>query len=222
MQENYKSQGVVVVALSYEPAAKVMPYAKQHGMDFIVGGGAKATRDTYGVNAYPTMFVIDPSGRVTWKGHSSFAAEKAIQRVLAKNPPTKRGALANSGTSAKRGTRLEEQAARNAYVKADRLFANKQYADAIRAYVKTAKKYKGTSYAEKARSKLWSIKADKKIMAQARRTEAKRKCENWLGLAQALSESGKRDQALEYYRRIIKEYPGSTYARKARGAMTEL
>ena len=217
-----------MVALSYEPVAKVMPYAKQHGMDFIVGGGAKATEKVYDIRGYPTMFVIDPSGRVAWKGHSPMAAEQAIQRVLAKSPPTKRGTLpkrgtsTNRGSSTKRGTALEEQAARAAYQKADRLFEKKRYADAIRAYVKTAKEYKGTSYAEKARSKLWRIKADKKLMAQARRTEATRKCENWLGLAQSLSKSGKRDQAMEYYQRIIKEYPGSSYARRAREGITEL
>lgn len=209
MQKKYNAKGVVLVALSYESTSLVEPYVAKHGIKYFVGGGAESSKNAYGVRGYPTMFVVDPDGRITWKGHSITDAEKAIKQVLKENPP-------------KKVSSLGEQAAKSAYKKASKLYKKKKYSAAFDAYEKTAKKYKGTKYAKKAKAKLKKIKSNKKIMAKIRRAVTKKKCENWLQLARALAENGKREDAIEYYERIIKKYPDSKYAKRAREEMAEI
>ena len=66
MQEKYKKKGLVLVALSYEPKALVAPYVTKHNMSYIVGADAKNTKEAFGIDGYPTAFLIDPDGKVAW------------------------------------------------------------------------------------------------------------------------------------------------------------
>jgi TolA-binding protein len=209
MQDKYGPKGVVLVTLSYEPAAEVRPYVKKHRLGYIVGSGSQATNKAYGINGYPTFFVIDPDGKVVFKGHSSHQAEESVKRVLKENPP-------------KKGGSLRERAAKSAYKKALKLQKRKKYAKAIKAYESVAGDFKGTRYGKKAKSKLKKINSNKRIMAKVRHAEAKKKCESWLQLARALARDDKRAQARKYYRRIIKEFPDTEYAEVARGEMVSL
>ncbi|MBN2560381.1 MAG: tetratricopeptide repeat protein [Phycisphaerae bacterium] len=210
MQKQYGPKGVVLVALSPEPASKVAPYVKKNKISYLVGGDAKATTEAYGVRGYPTMFVVDPDGKIAWSGHpQSPDAEEAIKRLLKENPPRASGSL-------------REAAAKAAYKKAARLHKKKQYADAIEAYEEVAKEYKKTEYGKKAKAKLKKLKKNKKIMAKVRNAKAKKDCGHWLRTARNLSAMGKKQEAIEYYERVIREYPKTRYAKTAREEMAKL
>jgi TolA-binding protein len=209
MHKKYGSKGVVLLALSYESASEVRAYVKKHSLGYIVGSGSQTTNKAYGINGYPTYVVIDPDGKVAYRGHGSHEAEEVIKRVLKENPP-------------KRGVSLRGRAAKSAYRKALKLQKKKKYAKAIKAYESVAEDFKGTRYGKKAKSKVKKIKASKKIMAKIRSAEAEKKCESWLRLARALARDDKQSEAGEYYRRVIKGFPDTEYAEVAREEMAAL
>jgi len=66
----YQDKGVRLLALSDEGAAVVGKFVEEQGLQYPVGidGGGKTGR-SYGVTGYPTAFVIDADGEVTWRGH---------------------------------------------------------------------------------------------------------------------------------------------------------
>ncbi len=214
MQQKYDSKGVVLLALSYEPAATVQRYLKENQrITYIVGAGAKATQDAYGVRGFPTMFIIDPEGEIAWIGHPNGPeAEKAIEGVLRDTPP-------------KSKLSLRELVAKKAYQKAGKHRKKKRYVEAIKGYAKISKRFEGTKYAKKAKAKLKKLKADKRIMAKvrkARRLANKKRCEDWLQLARSLAEGGRSGEAAKYYERIIEKFPDSRYAKTAEEELAEL
>lgn len=204
MQDKYRAKGVVLLALSYEPSEKVGKFVRENKIPYIVGSGAEATKKAYGIRGYPTMFIVDPDGKVAWSGHpSSGEVKKTIDRLLKENPPKSKQPFAAYG-------------AEGDWKKAEGLLKKKKYAEAIKAYEKIAKTYKGAKQAKAAQARLKEIKADEKIMAQVKATLEKRDCEAWLSMARAFAKSGKKKDAIDYYERIVKEYPDSDYAETAR------
>ncbi len=209
MQEKYGPKGFVLVALSYEKSSLVMPYVKKKKMSFIVGGDAKATRDAYGVKAYPDYLVIDPNGKVVYRGVDSHQVERAIKKVLKETPPTSTGPL--SGATA-----------RAAYKRAGKLYKSKKYLEAIEAYEALARDFPTAKYADKAKAKLDKMRANERIMAQVRLAEEWKKCEGWLERARASAKDGHRSEAVKHYKRIIKAFPDTPYADTARREMADL
>jgi tetratricopeptide (TPR) repeat protein len=209
MQNKYKNNGVVLVAMTDEASPLVKPFAKKHKINYIVGLESGKTRSAYGVRGYPTVFVLGRDGNVLYVGHNPDEAEKTIENALKKDPPKKEGLLAASG-------------AKSLFKKAEGFLAKKKYAAAIKEYEKIAKLYKDTEHAAKAKSKLKELKADKVVQAAVREAEAKKKCDNWLQLARTLAKSGKTDEARSYYERVIKEFPDSSFADTAKQEMSAL
>jgi len=52
------------VAITYEDAASAREFVKQHGSTWNVLYGGQALTDTLGIGVFPTLMLIDPSGRV--------------------------------------------------------------------------------------------------------------------------------------------------------------
>jgi thiol-disulfide isomerase/thioredoxin len=90
LNKTFAGKGVVIIGLSDEAQDKVAPFAKQMAMDYAIGGGSKSSA-LYGVTGIPTVFIIDPAGKIAWEGHPLDPEfDKALQaQVDALKPATK-------------------------------------------------------------------------------------------------------------------------------------
>lgn len=92
MQKLYselKDKGLELVAVNHgDPADTINKYAAENKFTFLIGmGGQPGGKDygifeQYGVQAYPTNYVLDPEGKVVWRGVGF--DETAIRAALAK------------------------------------------------------------------------------------------------------------------------------------------
>lgn len=213
MQKKYADEkGFLLVALSDEPSATVKPFAKKNKINYVVGMDAKPTFKEYGIRGYPTIFVLDRAGEIVYKGHSADDAEEAVEESLKKKGPTKREPLEPLGSGA----------AKTALTKADDLFKKKDYAKALKEYEKLAKVHKDTDIGKKAKAQVGKIKGDKAIMAAVAEGDMRKKCEDWLQMARTLAKGGKNEEAAKYYKKVLDDYPESTFAQTARAEMAGL
>ncbi len=208
MQKKYKDKGVLLVALSYESSSLVAPYVKGMKLPYIVGDEAATTRDAFGIDGYPTMFLVDPDGKVAWKGHP-VQVEEQIKKLIAKNPPKGRGLLG-------------EEAAKLALKKAEEHLRKKQYVKAVSGFEELVKSFKSTEAGRTAKAHLKKIKGNKRIMASIRKAEAEKKAKSWLNSARLMAKHGAHNDAARYYKRIIDECPDTEFAELARKEMSEL
>ncbi len=200
---------MVLLALSDEPDWKVSPFVKKNHIDYIVASDAEKTFKKYGIKSYPTILILDPDGEVQWKGNNTLMADEALKVVLRESPP-------------KPGGILEEKAAKAAFKQAERYLKKKKYAKAYKTFRKVAKQYKSTKYGKKAKKKLKEMKADEQIMAAIDAGSLHKDCMSWLDTASILLDQGETKKAARYYRRIIKKYPESDYAKQAQKKLETL
>ena len=86
-QSTYGARGLQVVYVdegSRDDQARAMAYARDHRVTVFHDARSTANQ-TYGVRAYPTAYVLDPSGTVVWEGIPHFdpaATERAIRAAL--------------------------------------------------------------------------------------------------------------------------------------------
>lgn len=208
LQEKYKDKGVVLVSLSYEADNAVAKFIGQMKIPYIVGSEATATRDAFGIQGYPTAFLIDPAGKVAWKGHP-MVAEQAIEDLLKKTDPIVQGKLA-------------EHAADRALARADKLKSLGRYADALAAYEKITTDFKSQAASTKAQERAAEIRDDGAIMESIRRAEVDKKAKRWLDMARVLASHGATQDAARYYGTLLKKYPDSQHAEIARGELKSL
>lgn len=209
MQKKYADKGVVLVALSDEPAYKVKPFVKSNKMNYIVGMEARETLTAYGVKGFPTALIVDPSGKIIWRGHPQMPeAEETLEKALKETPPKVKTIAA--------------MRAGGALAKADNLLSEKKYAKAIKEYERIAKAFKGSDTGRKASAKLKGLKADAQIMGIVRAEETKKNCEGWIETARALAKSGKDNKAAEYYQKVLDKYPDSEFAETSRAELEKL
>lgn len=208
MQKKFEDKGVILVALSYEASSAVAPYVSKHKIPYIVGGDAKATRDAFGIQGYPTAFLVDPDGKVAWTGHP-MEADRAIEDLLKKKKPRGAGLLA-------------EEAGKIALSKAGKLYKQKKYAKSLKAYQKIVKDYRGTKVAKTAKAKVKSIMGTAAVMASIRAEEADKNASRWLDMARVLAKNGAENDAIRYYEKIVSKYPESEHADAARREMEKL
>ena len=88
MQRKFASNGLVILGLDVgEGAKEVTAFAKQHSYTFTLLLGAEPDISAkYYVEAYPTTFVIDRVGRITFRdlgGNSPDKLRSAVQSALA-------------------------------------------------------------------------------------------------------------------------------------------
>lgn len=202
MQEKYKAKGVVLVALSDESEKDVKPYIKKNKVSYIVGSGAKAAERAYGVSSIPKLFLIDPAGNIAWIGSPS-AVEDELEKLLEAKPPRQKGFLA-------------EKSAKSAYSAAEKLYKKGKYTKAKKAYEDLLRGYKGTKSAKRAKSRISKMKANSRIMDIIKKDEAERVSKGWLEIARVCVMYGDKKDARKYYKRIIRKYRNTSYAKLAR------
>lgn len=88
LDKQHKSDGLVILAIHAPPGAEKSPvkrFAKKHKMTYAIGLDPKSeTTDDWGVDAFPTAFVIDRAGEIVWVGHpADDGFDRAIKAALA-------------------------------------------------------------------------------------------------------------------------------------------
>lgn len=207
MQKKYQDKGVVLVTLSDEPKTKVWPYIAKHKLPYIVGGDARSTLEAFGIKGFPTMFLLDPDGKVAWVGHP-MQVEEIIDKLLKDKPPK------GGGLSA-------EQSASAEFKAAGKILKRKKYLDAFAAYQRIVSTYADTKSAKKAAAEIKKMKADEAIMKTIAQVIEK-KGKGWLEAARALAKAGETEDAIHYYDKIIEQCGDSEYARLAEDERTKL
>lgn len=208
MQKKFKDKGVVLVALSDEPRSKVAPYISNHKLPYIVGGSARETLQDYKIRGFPTMYLVDPQGKIAWVGHP-MEAEGELDTLLKSNPPKKKSIGGASSAAAD-------------LKKAAKLLKDKKYVDALTLYEKVAAGNKGTKFAKQAQAEIKKIKSNSTIMARIDMARAERKGRGLLAAARALAKCGETKDAIRYYDRIIKECADTEYATAAEEELEKL
>lgn len=67
LHEKYGKQGLTIIGVSDEPAAKVKPYIETKGIKYIIAlGGANEYKTTDGI---PHAWLVSAKGEVVWAGH---------------------------------------------------------------------------------------------------------------------------------------------------------
>lgn len=208
LHRKFSKKGLVIVGLSNEATDKVTKHLKKYETPFIIGAGSKCLK-AWGIKGYPTFFVVDTKGVVTYKGHSVSAASKAVKSAMQKTPPSP-------------GLPFGDEAAAKDLAAAEKYLKAKKYTRALKEFASVIKEYPDTPAAKKAKKKLARLKKDKKIMAKVRRAEAKKKCTAWLDMARSLAKAGNPAAARKYYQRILDGFGDSPYADTARIEMARL
>ena len=82
LNNKYSKKGVEFISLSQDKSAeKLRKFVKQKKINYHVAID-NGTADWYGVTGYPTVFVLNRSGDVAWKGYPwSDGFEKAIAKA---------------------------------------------------------------------------------------------------------------------------------------------
>ncbi len=202
MQDKYKTKGVILLALSYESASTVDKYVKKKRISYVVGGGAERTRDNYGVNAYPTTFLIAPNGKVAWKGGPA-NLEDEIRKLIESQPAKDKGFLA-------------EKSAASAYRKATKLYKKGDYVEAWDLFTEVTREFKGTKVANKAKGKLKKMRKQSSVMRVIKQARTDKITAGWLECARVCVMYGDIKDATKYYERIIEKYPSCDAAKFAR------
>jgi hypothetical protein len=82
IHERYGDHGVVVLAISREPASKMKPFLDQNGYTMRAGSDAgKAMWTAYGVQGIPSSRLIDANGKLVWSG-SPYGSEAELEKLL--------------------------------------------------------------------------------------------------------------------------------------------
>lgn len=79
----YKARGLQIVGITDENEATVKKFQKQIPMDYSVAINTPGSiYEQFGVQAIPTAFLVDKSGKIVWTGHPMDLSEGEIQSVL--------------------------------------------------------------------------------------------------------------------------------------------
>jgi len=86
LHKEYADQGVEFVGLTYEPADRlreIQEYLSATGITWVNGYGALETLQKFGVEYFPSAWIIDAEGTVLWNLDSEIPLEKALQLGIA-------------------------------------------------------------------------------------------------------------------------------------------
>ena len=79
----YKAQGLQVIGITDENQAIVEKFQKQIPMNYDVAiNTPQSVYQQFGIQAIPTAFLVDKSGKIVWTGHPMELSETEIQSVL--------------------------------------------------------------------------------------------------------------------------------------------
>lgn len=86
LHEKYQDQGVEFVGLTYEPP-EMLPdiekFLQTTGITWVNGYGGLETLQEFGVEYFPSIWIIDSEGEILWSLDSDLPLDAAIQKALA-------------------------------------------------------------------------------------------------------------------------------------------
>jgi len=171
------------------------------------GEALAAAEEAAGAERYGEAMTMLKKLRRDYKGTDG--AGKALEKLRQLNDDPAVAAKAKA----------EEADARLA--RAQQLLDGKKYASALKVFDAVAKRYEGTPAAEKALDKAKAMRADAEIMATLRKESAAKDCKRWLAMARNFINSRRPDAAKPYLDKVIKNYPGTSYADEARKMLAD-
>jgi len=98
----------------------------------------------------------------------------------------------------------------------------KDYALAIRLYEQYIQQFSKATRFVKVKARLAALKADSAVVTAARLDQAHKECKKWLALAESYAESGRKDKARQYLKKIIEKYGDTDWGAKARARLAEM
>lgn len=98
----------------------------------------------------------------------------------------------------------------------------KEYGRALDAYRAVTETHAGTKAAEEADKAVQRIKTDAAIKKQLAESQAEDEANRWLDIADRYVRLEMKEQAREFYERIVKEHPDSRAAKRARDRLRDL
>jgi peroxiredoxin len=98
--KKYAAQGLVVIAPSQDAEAQVKKFkARKQIEEYVLVADTQATAASYGVDSFPTLFVVGKDGKVLWKSQSMGPVmSQAIEAALAAKAPATKSDPAKAGT----------------------------------------------------------------------------------------------------------------------------
>jgi len=263
LNEKYKDKGLVMIFVGYESKSKLEAYTRQYNITWPFAiESTKSALKAYGVRGYPTSFVIDPEGKVAWKGHpASKELEKVIIELLPKvwiedgdklpkepmklrlkgglceemkeaSGKAKEGSLGKARQIAQKlidKTNASEKDRKDAvYVKdavekrsgllfaeAERLIAEKLIFDAIEFLKEIKKAFTGEPEADKAAKMAEELEASEQYQKELEAADMFKRAMYHMG-------RGRPSNAKNYFKKIIKQFPDSSFAKKSREELEKL
>ena len=194
IHEKYSKKGVVAIGLSDEKDETVAGFLEKHKTPYAIASGTTSARD-YGIRAFPTFFVVNPAGKITYIGHDVHAARKSVEKCLKDTPPKSPEEMAKD-RAAEAIKDLKE---------ADKLYKNKELAEALVAYEAVVADYPKSPSAERAQAQVDKIKIE---MAESEASEA-------LTKANRMVDDKKYAQAMTAYTKVVEDYEGTAAAKTA-------
>ena len=90
LHAKHQGQGVEFVGLTYEPQAMlpdIQDYLEATGIPWVNGYGGLETLKQFGVEYFPSTWIIDSKGQILWNRDSTLSLEEAIPLALAGKLP---------------------------------------------------------------------------------------------------------------------------------------
>ena len=88
-REKLSPEGVEVIAVNLrESAARIAPFVEQWGLSFpVVRDSDGAASRAWGVNVFPTSFVVGPDGRIAWfvRGEVDWDSAQVVSQIRRAN-----------------------------------------------------------------------------------------------------------------------------------------
>jgi tetratricopeptide (TPR) repeat protein len=138
------------------------------------------------------------------------AAEKKKER-----PPEK-------GAPPKKAPPPEEADPDKVMVAAQEAYDQREYARAIELYEKLAELRPDSDYAALAKRRIDELLSDPTIKRVIADERAGRKAKSMLSLAENFQKAGETERAAVYYKKIVEDFPGTSFAKKAQDALDDL
>lgn len=117
---------------------------------------------------------------------------------------------------------IDESTAALSLKRADEALNKKKYDAAQKEYVRIVDKWPDTPSGKKAQAHLDRMQNDPSFSKEVRETAAAKKCKGWLQTARSLAKNDRVDEARRYYKRIIDEFPNTSFAETAQAEMDKL
>ncbi len=83
LHEKYKDRGLIVIGVhSRQGRADVPAFLKRQSLSFPIAIDTGATAEGYGIESWPTYFLIDKSGKSPWGFSSALPSDEEIEKML--------------------------------------------------------------------------------------------------------------------------------------------